>query len=190
VSALFTQCKGDTVQTRTGKVDPARKFKCTTAARDCSIGCTLIRGYCSIVYTLIRGYCSKCCERVIQFYCLHVYILYRRNTILLFTCLHIVQEEYNSIVYMFTYCTGEIQFYCLHAYCLHVVKGEIIPFYCLHVYKLYRGDTVLLFTCLPVVKRRCCSIVSCKLRRRSLGKPYYKNWNSYSKIYWIFYQKS
>ena len=25
-------CPGDTVQTGTGKVDPARKFKCTTAA--------------------------------------------------------------------------------------------------------------------------------------------------------------
>jgi len=33
VSALFTQCPGDTVQTGTGKVDPARKFKCTTEAR-------------------------------------------------------------------------------------------------------------------------------------------------------------
>jgi len=35
VSALFIQCPGDTVQTGTGKVDLARKFKCTTAARDC-----------------------------------------------------------------------------------------------------------------------------------------------------------
>jgi len=34
VSALFTQCPGDKVQTGTGKVDPARKFKCTTAARE------------------------------------------------------------------------------------------------------------------------------------------------------------
>ena len=33
MSALFSQCPGDTVQTGTGKVDPARKFKCTTAAR-------------------------------------------------------------------------------------------------------------------------------------------------------------
>jgi len=33
VSALFKQCPGDTVQTGTGEVDPARKFKCTTAAR-------------------------------------------------------------------------------------------------------------------------------------------------------------
>ena len=33
MSALFTQCPGDTVQTGTGKVDPAWKFKCTTAAR-------------------------------------------------------------------------------------------------------------------------------------------------------------
>jgi len=33
VSALFTQCPGDTVQTGTGKVDPARKFKYTMAAR-------------------------------------------------------------------------------------------------------------------------------------------------------------
>jgi len=33
VSALFTQCLGDTVQTGTGKVDLAGKFKCTTAAR-------------------------------------------------------------------------------------------------------------------------------------------------------------
>jgi len=30
---IFTQCPGDTVQTGKGKVDPARKFKCTTAAR-------------------------------------------------------------------------------------------------------------------------------------------------------------
>ena len=29
MSTLFTQCPGDTVQTGTGKVDPARKFKCT-----------------------------------------------------------------------------------------------------------------------------------------------------------------
>jgi len=29
----LAQCPGDTVQTGTGKVDPARKFKCTTAAR-------------------------------------------------------------------------------------------------------------------------------------------------------------
>ena len=33
MSALFIQCPGDTVQTETEKVDPARKFKCTTAAR-------------------------------------------------------------------------------------------------------------------------------------------------------------
>ena len=33
VSALLTQSLGDTVQTGTGKVDPARKFKSTTAAR-------------------------------------------------------------------------------------------------------------------------------------------------------------
>ena len=31
---LFTQCPGDTVQTATGKVDSARKFKCTPAARE------------------------------------------------------------------------------------------------------------------------------------------------------------
>ena len=30
---LLTQSPGDKVQTETGKVDPARKFKCTTAAR-------------------------------------------------------------------------------------------------------------------------------------------------------------
>ena len=34
LSALLTQCPRGTVQTGTGKVDPARKFKCTTAARD------------------------------------------------------------------------------------------------------------------------------------------------------------
>ena len=33
MSALIIQCPGDTVQTGTGKVDPARKFKCTMAAR-------------------------------------------------------------------------------------------------------------------------------------------------------------
>ena len=33
MSALLTKSPGDTVQTGTGKVDPARKFKCTTAAR-------------------------------------------------------------------------------------------------------------------------------------------------------------
>ena len=33
VSALFTQCPGDKVQTWTGQLDPARKFKCTAAAR-------------------------------------------------------------------------------------------------------------------------------------------------------------
>ena len=32
MSALLTQSPGD-IQTGTGKVDPARKFKCTTAAR-------------------------------------------------------------------------------------------------------------------------------------------------------------
>ena len=37
MSALLTQSPGDTVQTETGKVDPARKFKCTTAARAISI---------------------------------------------------------------------------------------------------------------------------------------------------------
>ena len=31
---ILTQSPGDTVQTGTGKVDPARNFKCTTAARD------------------------------------------------------------------------------------------------------------------------------------------------------------
>ena len=35
VSAAFTQCPVDTLQTGTGKVDPAREFKCTTAARPC-----------------------------------------------------------------------------------------------------------------------------------------------------------
>ena len=34
MSALFKQYPGDTVQTGSGKVDPAQKFKCTTAARD------------------------------------------------------------------------------------------------------------------------------------------------------------
>ena len=34
MSALFTQCPGDTVQTGTRKVDPAPKFKCTRAGRD------------------------------------------------------------------------------------------------------------------------------------------------------------
>jgi len=33
VSALYTQCPGNTVQSGTGKVDPAQKYKCTTAAR-------------------------------------------------------------------------------------------------------------------------------------------------------------
>ena len=32
MSALFTKCPGDTVQTGTGKVDPAQKFKCTNVA--------------------------------------------------------------------------------------------------------------------------------------------------------------
>ena len=34
MSALLIQSPGDTVQTGTGKVDPARKFKCTTTTRD------------------------------------------------------------------------------------------------------------------------------------------------------------
>ena len=34
MSALLTQSPGDTIQTGTGKVDPARKLKCTTAARE------------------------------------------------------------------------------------------------------------------------------------------------------------
>ena len=33
LSALLTQCRCCTVQTGTGKVDPTRKLKCTTAAR-------------------------------------------------------------------------------------------------------------------------------------------------------------
>ena len=33
LSVLFTRCLSDTVQTGTGKVDAARKFKCTTATR-------------------------------------------------------------------------------------------------------------------------------------------------------------
>ena len=33
MSALFTQCPGDTVQTGTRKVDPARKLKYNMAAR-------------------------------------------------------------------------------------------------------------------------------------------------------------
>ena len=33
VSALLIQSLGDAAQTGTGKVDPARKFKCTTATR-------------------------------------------------------------------------------------------------------------------------------------------------------------
>ena len=33
-SSYFKICTGDTIQTGTGKVDPARKFKCTTTARD------------------------------------------------------------------------------------------------------------------------------------------------------------
>ena len=33
MSALFIQYPSDTLQTGTDKVDPARKFKCTTAAR-------------------------------------------------------------------------------------------------------------------------------------------------------------
>ena len=37
MSALLTQSPGDTVQTGTGKVDPARKFNCTTAARDADL---------------------------------------------------------------------------------------------------------------------------------------------------------
>ena len=32
MSALFTQCPGDTIQTGTGKIDPARILKCTKAA--------------------------------------------------------------------------------------------------------------------------------------------------------------
>ena len=42
VSALSTQCPEDTVQTGTGKLDPARKFKCTKAVRDLrslTLGC-------------------------------------------------------------------------------------------------------------------------------------------------------
>ena len=38
MSALLTQRPGDTVQTGIGKVDPARKLKCTTAVR---ITCTV-----------------------------------------------------------------------------------------------------------------------------------------------------
>jgi len=34
VSASFTQCPGDALQTGTGKLDPAAKFKCTMAARE------------------------------------------------------------------------------------------------------------------------------------------------------------
>ena len=34
MSAFLTQIQGDTVQTGTRKVDPTRKIKCTTAARE------------------------------------------------------------------------------------------------------------------------------------------------------------
>jgi len=37
MSAVFTQYSDDAVKTGTGKVEPARKFKCTTAARDMPI---------------------------------------------------------------------------------------------------------------------------------------------------------
>jgi len=47
VSAFFTQCSGDTVQTGTGKVDPAQKFKCTTstAAREQNFSEIIARGF-------------------------------------------------------------------------------------------------------------------------------------------------
>ncbi len=39
MSVLFTQCPGDTVQTGTGKVDSARKFTYTKAARSVYVYC-------------------------------------------------------------------------------------------------------------------------------------------------------
>ena len=42
MSALSTQCPGNTVQTGTGNVDPARKFKCTTTARETPIASQLL----------------------------------------------------------------------------------------------------------------------------------------------------
>ena len=51
---LFTQCPGDTVQTGTGKVVPARKFKCTTAARGESYICILLWSVAKIDNLIIK----------------------------------------------------------------------------------------------------------------------------------------
>ena len=61
MSALFTQCPGHTVQTGAGNVDPAQKFKCTSAARFISRdtlhqGCNA-REVISEVYTSFVLYC-------------------------------------------------------------------------------------------------------------------------------------
>ena len=58
MSALVTQCLGDTVQTRTGKVGPARKFKYTMAARVCCV--SLIGGVLNVnVFHLNSMYVRK-----------------------------------------------------------------------------------------------------------------------------------
>ena len=56
MSALFTQCPGDTVQTRTGKVDSARKFKCNTttlAQFVCLRGCPIRNPLTDLLHILI-----------------------------------------------------------------------------------------------------------------------------------------
>ena len=51
MSALLTQCPCGTVQTGTGKVDPARKLKCTTAAREHLIEIKVVAIISFLIYT-------------------------------------------------------------------------------------------------------------------------------------------
>jgi len=50
VSALFNKCPDNTGQTGTEKVDPARKFKCTTAAPDKGLKDTVVNRTCHSIY--------------------------------------------------------------------------------------------------------------------------------------------
>ena len=77
MSVLLTQCLCGTVQTETGKVDPARKFKCTTgpAVREVDI----------VFKRDIFRYLHHCICKYIVFIkkiprYLHIYILYARCT--------------------------------------------------------------------------------------------------------------
>ena len=67
MSALLIQCPGDTVQTGTGKVDPARKIKCTRVISAIS--------YCSTYGTLFENWLTLS-ELTIDQTCLYLFAIF------------------------------------------------------------------------------------------------------------------